>query len=283
MRILLTGVDGFVGSHIKERLEPQHEIVGLEAHGTFREWYDAMDELMKTDIDAIIHAGAISNNQTNDPDIYLWNSYATFLLAKRARQKMSSLIPIPFIYFSTLLVEETQKRWDWRSPYTWSKVQGETFVHAYQPHATILRPCVIWGDESGKHSSSGSVPYQLAAHKLEFLFRKWARRYVHVSDVVKAVENCLKYKHQGTYAVTTDVFWTNKELAKLVQWEGYEWINDPREVGFLHILYHKESLKAPKVPGWKPTIDIKTALPSLERTLNDANRALPTDRISDRC
>ena len=265
MRILITGNEGFVGSHIQTALESEHEIVGLEAKGSFKEWYDEMNMVMDTPIDAVVHTGAISNNQTDNPDIYLWNSYATYLLAQQVR---SMETPIPFILFSTLLVEETENQWEHRSPYTWSKVQAEHFTQFCLPHATILRFCVIWGDEREKHGSSGSVPFQLADHSLKHLFRKWTRRYVHVSDVVEAVKNCLKYHPKGVYSVSSLVFWTNKQLSELTDWNGYEWIDDPRDVGFKHILDHDEPLHAPRLPRWIPKIDVQTELPQLERRLN---------------
>lgn len=267
MKILVTGNEGFAGSHIQKALELEHEVVGLDVRGTFEQWCEDMYAIMNTDIDAVVHAGAISNNQTEDWQIFLWNSYATDLLAERAKRHLRGYKHFPFILFSTLLVEETESNWNERSPYTWSKVQAERFVHNHLPHCTVLRPCVIWGDERIKQSSNGSVPFRLANHSLEYLFTKWRRRYVHVTDVVQAVKKCIDYEHKGTYSVTTNIFWENTDLAKLIDWDGYEWVEDPKSVGFKHLLYHKESLKAPPVPDWEPKIHIKRGLPVLEKFL----------------
>ena len=177
MKILLTGNKGFVGSHVQTALEADgHEIVGLEVKRTFREWYDELYTVMDTPIDAVIHLGAISNNQCQDPDIYLWNSYATFLLAQRVRRKMNSMSPMPFVFFSTFLVGSTMNDWESRTPYAWSKAQAENFVRVYLPHATILRPAVMWGSEDQKASSNGSVPWRLASHNLDYLFTDWQRK-----------------------------------------------------------------------------------------------------------
>ena len=264
MRILLTGNKGFVGSHIETVLKKEHEIVGLDRRGGFGQWCEDMYAVMDTGIDAIIHAGAISNNQSHDPDIYLWNSYATLLLVQRASDGGADR---PFIFISTLLVEETQSRWEERSPYCWSKVLCETFVYDHLPCATVLRPAVVWGDERNKQTSGGSVPFQLANHSLEYLFENYTRRYVHASDMAKAVKNCLDYKHQGVYSVTSDMFWPNNELARLIEWDNYEQVGDPREVGFPHIITHREKLHAPRVPGWLPEVDVKDELLKLERLL----------------
>ena len=267
MRILLTGNEGFVGNHIQRALERENEIVGLEAKPTFREWYNEMHDVMDTDIDVVVHTGAIADSQSQDPDIYLWNSYATFLLAQCVRQKMDGRLPIPFIFFSSFLVSSTIDEWEARTPYSWSKAQAETFVRAHLPHAAILRPGVIWGDEREKNSASGSVPFRLASHNLEYMFRHWARNYVHVHDIVAAVEFCLENHPQGTFDLITE-YVTNAKISTLVKWQGYEWIDDPGEVGFRYISSHNENSTLPTPPGWTPKVLMEEELPRLERELN---------------
>ena len=270
MRILLTGNRGFVGSHVASALETDgHKIIGLEATPIFREWYDEMDAVMDTSIDAVIHLGAISNNQCQDPDIYLWNSYATFLLAQRVRQKMNGMHPMPFIFFSTFLVGSTAHDWSTRTPYAWSKAQAEHFVEECLPHATILRPAVMWGKEQNKAGSSGSVPWRLATHNLEFMFRNWRRKYVHVSDVVEGVRTCLRNRPKGKFDLAPARFHTNERLAELVEWDGFEWVENPQDVGHKFISSHEIRDELPTPPGWLPKVVMEEALPRLEREMYD--------------
>ena len=264
-----------MGSHIQNALEAEHKVVGLEARERFRDWYDDLYEIMDTSIDAIVHAGAILDNQSQDPNIYLWNSYATFLLAQRVRQKMHSMSPMPFIFFSTYLVGSTMDDWGARTPYTWSKAQAENFVRVYLPHATILRPDVVWGDEGGvKVPEHRSIPFRLASHSLKHLFRDWGRNYVHVQDVVAAVTLCLESRPKGTFDLTTE-YVSNQKAATLVEWQGYEWLENPKEAGFKYILNDIEdswdgeagsTMATP--PGWTPKVLMAEVLPRLERELN---------------
>ena len=266
--MLITGNKGFVGSHIQDALEADgYEIVGLEAKPTFREWYDEMYAVMDTPIDAVIHAGAISDNQFKGPDIYLWNAYATFLLAQRTRQKMDSLSPMPFIFFSSFLVRSTLDKWETRTPYAWSKAQAENYVNVYLPHATILRPGVMWGDERCKASHKGSLPFRLASHSLEYLFKNWERYYVYVSDVIEAVKLCLEHRPKGVYDLVAE-YVTNEEISKMISWDGYRWLDDPRESGITYISEHRDEPLNPMPPWWKPKAKIETELPRLERKLN---------------
>lgn len=117
MRILLTGHKGFVGSHIWTALkQDRHKIVGLDANLSFKIRDDEMNAIMDSEIDAIIHAGAISNKQSQDQNVYLWNSYATKLIAQRAREKVQTCDDFVFIFFSSCLVGETANDWNRRSP-----------------------------------------------------------------------------------------------------------------------------------------------------------------------
>ena len=263
MKVLLTGNKGFVGSHIETALRAEgHEIVGLEVASTFREWQDVMQRVVTPDIEAVVHAGAIPHNQSKDPSIYLWNAHATYLLAEQAYR----IVPdVPFILFSTFLVSCTQDEWHIRTPYTWSKVCAEQYVRQWMPHATALRPGSLWGNEHQKGLTEASVPYQLASHRLAKLFRHWGRSYVHVLDLCEAIKVCLKDSPVGVFELHTE-YKTNQELAGLVQWQGYEWVEHPESLGYVKT-EHQETNIEPILPNWKPKIFLADELPKMERGL----------------
>ena len=203
MKILLTGNKGFAGSHIQSSLESDgHEIVGLEVASTFQGWQDVMQRVVTPEIEAVIHAGAMPYNQSQDPKLFIWNAHATFLLAQQAYR----IIPdVPFIFFSTFLVSSTKDDWEVRTPYAWSKVCAEAYLRTFMPYSTILRPGVQWGDESRKRPGEASVPYQLATQQLERLFTNWGRSYVHIHDVCRAMKLCLKDAPSGVFELHTGV------------------------------------------------------------------------------
>ena len=106
----------------------------------------------------------------------------------------------------------------------------------------------MWGDEREKNSADGSVPFRLAAHNLEYLFKNWARNYVHVHDVVAAVKLCLENRPKGTFNLITE-YVTNQQAATFLEWQGYEWVDNPQEVGFKYISSHTEDSTTPTPPG----------------------------------
>ena len=265
MRILLTGDKGFVGSHLRKALTAEsHDVVGLEAKPTFQEWYDDMNVVMGTALEAVVHVGGIADNQYTDSDIYLWNSYASFLLAENCKK-----FSIPLIFFSSFLVESTKSDWDARTPYSWSKSVAEEMVRTVVPEATILRPGIMWGDEKRKNPSSYSIPYRLATHTLKYLFTNWLRGYVNVADVVRAIQICLYEKPSGTFSMVAE-YLSNEELAACIEWTRYKWVNDPQSVGFKFVSTHAtdEGSIQQMVPFWKPTKKMEEELPRLERRLH---------------
>ena len=265
MKILLTGNKGFVGSHIENALTADgHEVVGLEVHPTFREWHTEMKSVVTEDIDAVIHAGAIPYNQSQDPKLFLWNAHATYLLAREFVQYPEST-RMPFIFFSTFLVSSSQDDWESRTPYAWSKVCAEEYLRLFMPQATILRPGVQWGDEQRKRLTEASVPYQLATHQLEKLFRHWGRSYVHILDVCEAIKVCLLDKPAGVFELHTE-YRNNQELAKLVEWTGYEWVEHPEDLGYI-TTEHRETNIKPILPNWNPKVYLAEELPRMEASL----------------
>lgn len=263
MRILVTGNEGFVGSHIQASLESDgHTVVGLEVQPTFKEWIAEMHNVVDSGIDGVVHAGAIPYNQSKDPMLFLWNAHASYLLARQVMVKTSTRLP--FIFFSTFLVSSTKDNWEERTPYAWSKVFAEQYIRQWMPYATILRPVVQWGDEWRKSPESRSVPYQLATRQLENLFRNWGRSYVHIDDVCHAVKICLSNRPQGVFELHTE-HKTNEELAEIVKWTGYKWVGDPvKDLGYIPT-FHREINIAPILPNWKPRIYLKDELPRMEQ------------------
>ena len=121
MRILITGHEGFVGSHAYKALRQDHQVLVFDKDTSFAKWIDMMN--YKTsyafDYDVIIHTGAISDNQYNGGDIFLWNALATKLLAEQVR-RVDGTMPY-FIYFSSAAIRATENNLADRTFYSWSK------------------------------------------------------------------------------------------------------------------------------------------------------------------
>lgn len=261
MRILITGHEGFVGRNLKEALENNHKIFTLEKSESFDVWKDKVRAVVSEPVDVIVHSGAISSTQYQHPDIFLWNAQATKHLFEKSILKSNSPY---FIFFSTFLVAEAEKDSHQVSYYTWSKLFAEQYIknNEWDAHNwCILRPGVMWGDESGCIGDR-SIPYLLASGELEYLYSDWGRDYVHITDVVDAVRICIKTQLQGIFDLATGTVTTNRELASLVKWKDYRVVDNTADVEHKYPLHHitpQENM----IPGWTPIVKIEEELPRL--------------------
>lgn len=276
MKILLTGDKGFVGRNIKRELTfDGHTVIGLEAEPHFHGWLDKFEDasgyydVLLRNVDAIIHAGAIAANQSTDPSIFLWNSYATLALAKYCKSRYGS--DIPFIFFSSFQVNVVETKPDKASWYGWSKKYAEECLKEVLPGATIFRPCVMWGDEQHKRNlkSTASVPFQLLSHQLEFLYKNWGRDYIYISDVVEAVRVALHNKPAGIFNLTGE-YWWNEDLVKLTDWCGYKIIDHHavKKNGFNSDMLPQDVAGLILLPNWSSQASLKFEFKRMEGLYN---------------
>lgn len=250
--ILLTGAEGVVGRHLKAALQPA---VCLEKMETFHDWCSHLFAIThEFELTAVVHCGAISANQYKDLDIFDWNAYATQVIANLCRDKGLYLI-----YFSSITAERP------KTLYGHTKKISEVFIEKTAGlNACILRPFNIYGEgEDVRDAQNRSLPYRLADHELKTLWET-ERDYVHVSDVVCAVEHALKYRICGTYHLGTGEVTPSVVLANLVKYDGYTCEDRPPyiEIGFA-------ADRSKFLPGWQPTVDVSSGVVELEKLLAD--------------
>lgn len=167
MKILITGVHGFVGSNLVEYLKRDNEIYGLdivcpEKDGVVRtfSWEDlersfagAHDD--KIDFDAIIHLAGKAHDTKNKSAAEVYFKVNTGLTQKIFDYFLASETK-KFVFFSTakaaadrvegVLTEDVVPAPV--GPYGESKIKAEEYILSHLPidkHVYIFRPCMIHG------------------------------------------------------------------------------------------------------------------------------------------
>ncbi|MDG6904853.1 MAG: GDP-mannose 4,6-dehydratase [Nitrososphaerota archaeon] len=164
MRVLITGINGFVGKHLSKYLkEKGFDILGLDitpgadCQGDISNKDYVFGELAKQSFDAVVHLAALADikKTTEDPySTYAVNSYGTLNLLELASKKNASR----FLYASSANVygvpfdrpatEATP--FNPRLPYDYSKVISETLVRSYAAHKklniSITRSWLLFGE-----------------------------------------------------------------------------------------------------------------------------------------
>ena len=161
MRILITGVHGFVGGNLVAYLAPKNEIYGLdiiasEKEGVVKTYsWDDLDADRVPKVDAIIHLAGKAHDTKNQTEAEVYFKVNTGLTQKIYDYFLKSSAT-KFIFFSTakaaadkvdgILTEDVVP--SPKGPYGESKIKAEEYIQSHlsdEKQVFILRPCMIHG------------------------------------------------------------------------------------------------------------------------------------------
>jgi len=238
MKVAITGSRGFIGSHLKTRLENDgHEVVEWDLR---QEPPQCIKDFDPQDCNYVVHLAAYADvrKSLEEPDLYWKNNVENTTRI----QKICTYNNIPLLYASSSCIHN----W-WLSPYgTSKKVNEETAYH----NQVGLRFTTVYGDGARDSMLIG----KLIDGTIGYLTRH-VRDFVHVSDVVDAIV-LLMSKDIGTlkpaYDIGTGVGNVVMDLGILAGWEGIEIRDgDPCEAQD-----NTADITEMKALGWKPKIKV---------------------------
>lgn len=162
MKILITGVHGFVGSNLVEALKKEHTIYGLDIinpskEGVVRTFsWDELDAGNVPEVDAIIHLAGKAHDTKNQSAAEVYFKVNTGLTQKIFDYFMAHEGIKKFVFFSTakaaadkvegVLTEDVVPAPI--GPYGESKIAAEKYIQEHMPadkQVYIFRPCMIHG------------------------------------------------------------------------------------------------------------------------------------------
>lgn len=162
MKILITGVHGFVGSNLVEYLAPQNEIYGLdiiapEKNGVVKTYsWDDLDSGRVPDVDAIIHLAGKAHDTKNQAAAEVYFKVNRDLTIKIFDYFKSYESIKKFVFFSTAKAAADRVEGVLTEgvvpspvgPYGESKIAAEKYILENMPsykQVYIFRPCMIHG------------------------------------------------------------------------------------------------------------------------------------------
>ena len=162
MKILITGVHGFVGSNLVKYLAPANEIYGLdiiapEKEGVVKTYsWDDLDAGRVPEVDAIVHLAGKAHDTKNQAAAEVYFKVNTGLTQKMFDYFLAHSDIRKFVFFSTakaaadkvegVLTEEVVPAPV--GPYGESKIAAEKYILEHMPsdkQVYIFRPCMIHG------------------------------------------------------------------------------------------------------------------------------------------
>lgn len=161
MRILITGVHGFVGSNLVKSLSKEHIIYGLDIISPIKEGikftfgWDNLDDGQIPEVDAIVHLAGKAHDTKNQAAADVYFKVNTGLTQKVYDYFLKSSAK-KFVFFSTakaaadkvdgILTEDVAP--SPVGPYGESKIKAEEYILSHMPSdkdVYIFRPCMIHG------------------------------------------------------------------------------------------------------------------------------------------
>lgn len=237
MKILITGHKGFVGSYFYKKYENKHNITGIDIKdgNDIRDFFKSND----TSFDLVIHLAAIvGGRQTieNSPisvavDLSIDAEFFGWCLRTKPKHivyfSSSAAYPIEYQYRNSgiLLKEDMIDLDNIKSPdltYGWAKLTGEylaKFVSNEGINTTVFRPFSGYGTDQDlsypfpsfmKRGIEKQNPFQIWGDGCQ------VRDFIHMHDVVNAVDECIQNKIYGTYNLGTGRPVSFNELCDIV-------------------------------------------------------------------
>lgn len=230
MKILITGIHGFVGSNLVEALKKEHTIYGLdiiapEKEGVEKTYsWDDLDAGRVPEVDAIVHLAGKAHDTKNQSAAEVYFKVNTRLTQKIFDYFLAHPSIKKFVFFSTakaaadrvegVLTEDVVPAPV--GPYGESKIKAEEYILANMPSADkqvyIFRPCMIHGPGNKGNLNllynvvKKGIPWPLGAFENR-------RTFTSVENICFAVDGVLmKDVPSGIYNMGDDEALSTNEL-----------------------------------------------------------------------
>ena len=234
--IIVTGNDGFLGSHLVPELQKKFNVIGVSKTRYNQKITQLKKDICKISyldfpekINYIIHLAAITDPiycQKNPKECFNVNVNGTQNILELARRKDSKII-----FFSTSHVYGIPKKLpvkegDPKHPnsiYSDSKLDAEIICESYSRtyglDVSIVRLFSVYGPNSSSHLVVNSIINQLLKNKVIQLGNVNSRRdFIYVTDVIQAIKIILKTIHGfNDYNVGTGKSYSILEICEILK------------------------------------------------------------------
>ena len=235
MKILITGVHGFVGSNLVKALSKEHEIFGLDIIAPqkdgvkFTFGWEHLDGKEIPDVDAIIHLAGKAHDTKNQSAAETYFKVNTELTKKIYEYFLASKAK-KFIFFSSVKAAADRVQGEYvdenvvptpKGPYGESKIKAEEYIRSLPPSSMdkdvyILRPCMIHGPGNKGNLNllygvvKKGIPWPLGAFENK-------RTFTSIDNLCYIIEGLLtKDVESGVYNINDDEAVSTNELIEII-------------------------------------------------------------------
>ena len=290
-KVLVTGLSGFIGGYLQNRLSKEYQIFDLACDLLDKEAIDK--RLAEVDPEFIIHLAARTEveksfyEQTTFSQI---NYVGTVNMIESARHLKNLKL---FVFSSTMetygwqpesdlirdgkpftlpVFDETTKQYP-NAPYAVAKVGCELYLE--YAHRSFNFPFCAFRQTNtyGRHDNDFFVVEQIITqmmsnpNEINLGYGKPYRNFLWIDDLIELYATVLEKPEQATgeiFCVGPDNALTIEHLVEKIagkmNWKGtVNWNKKPKRDGEIYVL-NSTAAKAERLLGWKPTVDLDTGL-----------------------
>jgi len=272
-KVLLTGAKGFIGKNILLRLiEDGHNVVCK-----YKEDFNGLgyNDLDLSDIDAVLHIGAISSTDADDPNELFSYNYAATKSLIDACKRDRPVNPPHFVFASSASIYGNYDNLGGRNWYAWTKKCCEDYGWAVLgKNFTVLRYFNVYGPGESHKGSMASVAYQAMKHQLGNHISQFSlfkspedkpikRDFVYIDDVVDATIHAMWHGSGGVHEVGTGEARSFEDVLDILEIPyKIPYTNEGLSTGCppKWYQYHTESFEPTWMDGWKPKVSLEQGL-----------------------
>ena len=281
-KILITGINGFLGSHLAKHLKSNFEVIGLESslENLYRiasedfKVYSTNDTILETifkenEFYAVIHVATVYKRQYEP----IFNLLNTNINLPVQLLELSGKYDVNLFLNTDSFFNNPSYSYSYLSDYTLSKKHALEWIK----HLSISSKCKVANMKVfhmfGEHDApSKFIPFLIDKIKnnepiLDLTPGTQTRDFVYIKDVVTSFECILNsfsaLKEYQEFEVGTGVSYTVKELALLIK----EITNSKTQLNFGGIPFRKGEIMESKCNivslknlGWEPSFNLQSAL-----------------------
>jgi len=301
--ILVTGSNGFIGSHLVDHLKKDNKVVSLvydtvmgewqkkaldgtyKAHADIRDAAALREILSRFEINQVYHTAAISLVKTahRDPtSVYSVNVMGTVALLEACRRVGTERILVmntDKVYGEGLDATE-DRRYQFSEPYGTSKAcQGfvaNSHIETYGMNIVMSHCCNVFGYDPYSNRIIPNIVKKCLKGKSPLIFTNddSIREYVYIEDKVAAIESLMNdYDKKGSYNISTGWVFNQKDIVLkiLEHFDGlepeYVEADVPTQIGHQSL----KSIRWDWKPSWNFEDAIKKTIDEFKKYSNDWN------------
>jgi nucleoside-diphosphate-sugar epimerase len=278
MRIAVTGSGGFIGSHLVPKLKASgYEVVEISRNqGCDLNNWDSVKDIPKCDI--LIHLAAktfVPDSFNNPREFYQTNTNLTINALELAKNWKGKVIYMSSYFYGPpqyIPVDEKHPL-NPHNPYAQTKYMSEELCKAYSRDFDVsiiaFRLFNIYGPgQTGSFLIPEILEKIKDGGKITLKDPRPKRDYIHVYDVISAIEEALSYNHSGFEVLNlgTGSSVSVEELVSTIQ----QYSPQKFEVEYTHEYRKGEVLDsvasvqaANKTLNWAPAVDLAEGIKTL--------------------